>query len=545
MFVIIFIFVALTFILLYRWIKIKERGEGAGGAGGANLDPGGGGMSADPGRGGGAEAAGGELGFVWRRRFYAITALALFLRIAFASAIEGFPSDIMCFKGWSQAAAENFFTLYDRGADWFIDYPPGYMYVLLVIGKIREIFQIPSESGLYTLLVKLPSILADVLSGMLLYALAGLGQNAAPREGGGLARRIGGHAVGGLTADGHTVVAGLSERTRLLITAFYYFNPVVFFISTIWGQVDSIMTLLILAAVLCLLRGRHCASGVFYALSVLLKPQGIIFLPVAFFLLLHGLITRGDWRAPLKTALGAIATAVVVTLPFELRHGADWVINLYSNTLSGYKLASMNAFNFFALIGGNWKDDSETLFLFSYATWGMLAIVFFTALTGLFVFRMRAQKTVPDCYTMLMGSALLLFSVVTFGHRMHERYFFPVILLQLAAGLFYESGGDSGESGRARRPGGFGGFGGLGGALLSHAWITLSGFLNVLFVFSAFYTNSSSAFYENAWIYVISALNVSAAVFLWIHAFRRMMRGGGLRDSLRERRGGAPRAAVP
>jgi uncharacterized membrane protein len=129
---------------------------------------------------------------------------------------------------------------------------------------------------------------------------------------------------------------------------------------------------------------------------------------------------------------------------------------------------------------------------------------------------------------MSMGSALLIFSVVTFGHRMHERYFFPALPLLLMAGVFATRNGEGSGTGvlradaqpparkksvqikpeRAQNI-----------IYLLYAFISLSGFLNSLFVFSAFYTHTSSDFYGDNWIYVISIMNVAAAILLWIAVF--------------------------
>ena len=501
---------------------------------------------------------------VWKRRFYILAAAAFVLRIAFSASIEGFPTDMGCFKGWSQAAARNFIGLYDRGGSWFIDYPPGYLYILYLLEKIRELFRIATDSKMYTTLIKLPSILADVACGAIVYYLSGkadlrvfgsgilkplykigvLKKRTAPTgnfaagnapagsvatggaPGGSAAAGsasagnvpagsavTGGAPASNFTAGGacagaeaaSSTGAALSERSRLLMAALYFFNPVVFFISTIWGQVDSFLTLIMLLGFVFFLGNRYYLSGAFFALAVVVKPQGIIVLPVVFFMLLHRLLRDRDFRPMLKMIAAALASGLVVILPFSIRNGPLWIVDLYSNTLTGYKLAAMNAFNFFALTGANWKNDSNTLLVFSYAVWGMIAIVAFTLLTGLFVFRAAKNRRVSDKYTVFISAAMLLFSVVTFGHRMHERYFFPVLLFLLLTEIFRIK--DTAAKSR-QMP-----------ILFSYAWITLSGFLNILIVFTAFYTHVESDFYDNNWIYVVSALNVAAAIFIWINAF--------------------------
>ena len=55
----------------------------------------------------------------------------------------------------------------------FADYPPGYFYVLAVVGQLWETFFKGSDGGHYVVLralVKLPAILADLGVGVLVYA---------------------------------------------------------------------------------------------------------------------------------------------------------------------------------------------------------------------------------------------------------------------------------------------------------------------------------------------------------------------------------------
>ncbi|WP_003541515.1 hypothetical protein [Desulfotomaculum nigrificans] len=129
--------------------------------------------------------------------------LGLLLRIAAAPWIKGHPFDVSLFKNWAISAAGDLTGFYVNGSG---DYPPFYIYILFIAGKVASI---PALSQYFTLLIKLPSILADVTTAYLLYKLA---------------------------------IKYLSLETGLLVSAFYAFNPAVFINSTFWGQVDSFFT---------------------------------------------------------------------------------------------------------------------------------------------------------------------------------------------------------------------------------------------------------------------------------------------------------------
>jgi len=312
----------------------------------------------------------------------------LVLRIWLTSLTDGHPFDIRTFREWASAAANSLFQVYSGRRP--SDYPPLYMYVLYLIGKLGGI---PALTPHIVVLLKLPSIFADIATSYLIYKFS---------------------------------KKHLSISASLLLSAFYIFNPAVFINSTVWGQVDSFFTLFIVSAVFCLCEGRIGVSSLLFTAAILMKPQGIIFLPVLFF----ELIRSRKLGSFLKAAAFSLLAAVAVVLPFAVHYGPMWIINLYSSTLGEYRYASVNAFNFFSLLGANFTNDSTTLFIFSYYIWGMIAIVAVTAISGLIYLKGNNTKFAP-------GIALLLISgVFTFSSRMHERYLFPAVALAILAYIY-------------------------------------------------------------------------------------------------------------
>ncbi|MCL2153945.1 MAG: glycosyltransferase 87 family protein [Oscillospiraceae bacterium] len=481
MFTIIFIISAVIFFLIYRWLKksnteeprkkefsvgknhsTQQRPDVLFRAGPPDI----------------RESPGGLL-----RERGLIILMAIVLRLIFAMAIDGFPNDIACFKAWSQAAADDFAGLYSKGEEFFLDYPPGYMYVLFFLGTIRNLFSIPSNSAIFTLIIKTPAIIADVVSGNILY---------------------------------HLSAGRLSEKYRLFVMSLYLFNPVVFFLSTIWGQIDSIVALLILAACIYLSREKYELAAVFFAIGVLVKPQGIIFLPILFFECLYIMLAKREVKRVFIAAACFAGTFVFGVLPFSLGQSPLWIIKLYLGTLESYNYASMNAYNFFSLLGANFRDASDTLLFFKFSTWGLLSIVMFTALTGFVTYMYHKKRLVKDelhdgnergnenglrDMTNIMpflGSALLLLGVTTFAHKMHERYFFPALLLLLAVYCLN------------------------GGAVFGGVYILAStaGFFNSLLIFSKYYTDNLENMTMSPAIFTISALTVFATVIAWLFTLR-------------------------
>lgn len=311
----------------------------------------------------------------------------LLLRIAAATLMDGH-NDINIFKGWASSAANNFLQFYAGART--SDYPPLYIYILYLIGKIAAI---PEVSSYYTILLKLPSIAADIASAYLIYRLA---------------RKY------------------LTLETSVLLAAFYIFNPAVFMNSTFWGQVDSFFTLIIITAVYLLSEKRIGFSAALFTAAVLMKPQGIIFLPVLFF----ELVRQKSFKSFLKAAAAALSTAAIIILPFSYNKGALWIYNLFSKTTGEYPYASVNAFNLYGLLGKNYVKDATTQFLFSYHNWGMVFIVLITLLAW-FIYMKGNSRVFASA-----AALLLITGVFNLSTRMHERYLFPAVALSILAFIY-------------------------------------------------------------------------------------------------------------
>lgn len=317
---------------------------------------------------------------------WSLLGIGLFLRIAVAPYAGG-DMDLSLFENWATTAAKSLTGFYTNGNS---DYPPLFIYVLYLAGKVASL---PSMGSYLALFVKVPSILADVATAYIIY-------------------RIG--------------IRNLSPEISLLIAVFYIFNPAILINSTFWGQVDSFFTLLVVLGVYLLQEKKCYGAVVFFTFSVLMKPQGIIFLPVLFF----ELVRLKKVKYFLGAAGTALLTAVVIIMPFSLHQGPFWIIKLFTNTVGEYPFASVNAFNLFSLLGANYTQDSITLFIFSYHTWGMIFIILVTAFTWLIYIKGRNSQFA------FVTALIQIAGVFTLSSSMHERYLFPAAALSLLAFIY-------------------------------------------------------------------------------------------------------------
>lgn len=336
---------------------------------------------------------------IGRSIFVIIMIITFLARIAGAIIYKGYDVDINCFLAWADMVFENgignFYSL-----DAFTDYPPGYMYILYGIGAIRSAFGIPQLSVMSIVLTKMPAILADMGIGYLAYKIA--------------SKR-------------------LRETGAALLAGVWLITPAVFVDSAIWAQVDSVFTLCVVLMCYFITEKKLIPAYFVFALGILIKPQTLIFTPVLFFGIIEQIFIdsyRNDersvfWRkfwTNLGSGIAAILMIGLLMIPF----GFSDALKQYTETLGSYPYASVNAYNFWTMIGKNWVSQEETLFGIAYRYWGMAAIIAAVLFTALIHFK---NKDFRSKYYFSAG--LLLTIVFTLSVRMHERYIYPAIILAL------------------------------------------------------------------------------------------------------------------
>ena len=334
---------------------------------------------------------------LWR-----LLGLALALRLVLALCTDGYPYDMSCFVAWGNKLAEQGpAAFYSEG--YFADYPPGYLWVLGLVGLLRAALHIAYESPwTYFLLALVPS-LCDCTAAALVYRTAQRG------------------AIG--------------ERMALLLAAFTAFNPLLLYDTGVWKQIDGAFALPLLLCFLLLEQRRYLPAAVLFGVALAIKPQALLFGPVLAVCFLAGIALEKDKYRALGRCFGGAALALVPPLAAGLPFfGAvqlmPKLIEKYTGTMSGYPYASINAFNWLAALGGNWKGLADTALLgisWQQLGWGNILLV--TA--GLVWFAVRSAR--GGRFSPLLLAAYYGVGVFTLAHCMHERYMVPGVLLTLLA----------------------------------------------------------------------------------------------------------------
>jgi Gpi18-like mannosyltransferase len=355
--------------------------------------------------------------------------VGLLLRLLLAYILlpdSGFATDIGTFTAWAtqlgQSGPGNFYATAG-----FADYPPGYLYVLWLIGGLGHLLApfAGGDAGSATAaLIKIPPILCDIAIGYILFAIV--------------------RAWRGDHPD--------ANRLALIAAGIYLFNPVTWYDSAIWGQTDSVGTLVTLLAVVALIRGNSEGASVLAVLAALVKPQfGVVALPIVGIVLLRRHLfaqdsiprnpvllparlrgwfeeERGFWRL-VSSAVAALLVLILLLAPFSL--DIPGFVRLMLQTAGGYKFLSVNAYNPWALIGsggnaplafgGGWSPDDIPLLgpLPGVLIGGLLLI------GGFFLGVVRLAWR-DDRRSIIVVTLLLALGFFILPTRVHERYMFPI-----------------------------------------------------------------------------------------------------------------------
>jgi Gpi18-like mannosyltransferase len=337
-----------------------------------------------------------------------VLAGGLVLRLIVAT-LPGFGVDIGLFQFWSEQLAQHGpWDFYDT--DFFTDYAPGYMYVLLLIGKLDQAFHFSNETFEYVL--KLPAIAADLGSAYVLYKL----------------------------------LDGQRMETRLGAAALWLVFPATLLIGPIWGQVDSLLAFFLLLSIYYIGRDRPVRGAVAFTLGFLVKPQAIAALPFLAIWIMRrnppawsssgasGALIPDLWIRITGICLGLV---LVLILPFFTYEPWKFIEHLYNATnVPNYRVNSFWAYNFWNIQGifeSGFKPDNQEFAGITHRAWGI--ILFVLSLVGIIAATWRAKGT----GMLALGVALSMMVFYLFLTRMHERYVFPAMLPMLAACVLLNS----------------------------------------------------------------------------------------------------------
>ena len=187
---------------------------------------------------------------------------------------SGFGVDRGSFQAWAgDLAAHGPGGFYRPG--YFADYTPGYLYVLWLLGIVGN-----ALGGIGDL-IKLPAILSDVALAWLVHSMV--------------------------------LELGGPRRGARLAAIVVLINPVTWFDSAIWGQVDSFGVVFLLLGLRELWRGRIERAAILAVVAAIIKPQLGILIPILIVVAVRRHFV--DWLLARRSATAAAASAAAATTP--------------------------------------------------------------------------------------------------------------------------------------------------------------------------------------------------------------------------------------
>ena len=329
-------------------------------------------------------------------------AFALFLRTVvsyynFSKGYMGFEVDINAMKNLGQNIVNNglfgYYSIPDSG-----NYMPLYLMISGILGHMVSGLSQADSSSMIVFILRIPAILADCGIAYLAYRLAGKNN--------------------------------FRKLPALLVSALIVFNPTLLLGSSVWGQHDSVYALLLVMILYFACEGKNVASYIIFALAVLYRPQAVFFAPIVIFILISSLIKEvSNNRSKAKkdntkliVNIAGFVSSVCIFFIVAALFGTKTVLQKAAATFGEFKYSSVNAYNFWTLIGLNWKEDTGTF------TWGVLLTACVIAFAVVVLVRGRKDRS-----SLFVAAQIILVGMFTLCVRMHERYLLPAVAVALFA----------------------------------------------------------------------------------------------------------------
>jgi dolichyl-phosphate-mannose-protein mannosyltransferase len=286
----------------------------------------------------------------------------------------GHAGDLFAFQTWAEGVAQHGLGgYYAAGGD--SNYPP-MLYLLWPLG-------VALDGGALELAIRMLSIPFDLVLGAVLFFV---GRAAAGRE-----------------------------RDGILAAGFYLLNPAVVLTGPMWGQVDGMGALPMVAALVAVARGRVATAGVLAVLAGLVKPQFGVAAFVLAGLVLFWLRSPDGVRRAAILGLAGLAAFVAILAPLGL--GPQGYLDLMGDTFGRYPVHSGFAFNPWGMVFGFNNDDGG---------WFRVGTVLELVAIGASLWLLRRRRDLVGLLAVGSLIALTLYFVPT---RAHERYLYGAIAL--------------------------------------------------------------------------------------------------------------------
>lgn len=299
----------------------------------------------------------------------------------------------------------NFYVVEKGGLQ--TDYLPGYMYILWFAGNIQALLANWGITVSDHFIFKIPAILADLGSTVVIYQI---------------------------------VKKYFNGKTAVKAAALYAFNPAIFANSAMWGQVDGFQAFFLLLVLWLFIENNLFLASAFFAYAVLIKPTSIFLLPIVLFIAyqqfpkinirldkfnivnyIEKLWVLSEFKRALLGLCVFFLIIFALTMPFSgAKAPWNFIVERFASSIDQYKYASLNAFDYWALAGKMWQDDSITQMGITLKQWGLIMFGGVSLITLFFLHKYR--HTSKNRVNIILASAIIFAGAFDLLTRAHERH---------------------------------------------------------------------------------------------------------------------------
>ncbi|HRE46573.1 MAG TPA: glycosyltransferase 87 family protein [Aggregatilineales bacterium] len=210
--------------------------------------------------------------------------------------------------------------------------------------------------------------------------------------------------------------------------------------TALWGQVDSLYVLIVVAALFALHHDKRWWVWGLFGVALTAKIQSVILLP----LLVVVCFRRYGWRNALGGVIIAVLIVAAAVFPFAMGSGFDEALHPYFGAVGKYPVITVNAFNLWYVVTPHkfalpfpydYTLDSQPLSAslpLSMNQAGLAALGVCTLLILCAVWR-GAKRTDPAERREFVWAAALYMVFFTLPTQIHERYLYPGVVLSIVA----------------------------------------------------------------------------------------------------------------
>lgn len=248
--------------------------------------------------------------------------LVLFVsRFVMAVTTQGMQSNILGLENIAEKLVNN--GLGSIFADSSINQPVGVLYVLWGLGGFANAVDVIYGSLGYSILIRLPMIIADLVTAYLIFNFA---------------------------------TKNLGEKSGLMMLVIYAVLPVFAILSGLYGSFECVAIAFAIASILAMLEKKHISCGVLFTLSLLFSNYMLILLPI---IVIYQVMTMIKDTESIKVVLPVMLLSFVafylLSLPFcinEIKTGnVFYIFKKMYNFFTSQAFLSTDTFNLYAIFG--------------------------------------------------------------------------------------------------------------------------------------------------------------------------------------------------